>query len=221
MTLSTPIIFLCYRLESNSLLVSLCLYSQLVKLLMHRGLCPGRLWLWRVPPASQRLLGCLAGHTPSASSTLPPDRCPYQGEVTQVVKLLGTTVIGHDLIYSFYVVPGWSGGSGDDGYKPGSQKMILPLSSSTLKAGSHRESSSGCPTVSNLGPPRMGSWVATLVRFALRTLMATPALCFLSCTSWQPLLFASSPAPHDNPCSLLPLLHLMATPALCFLSCTS
>ena len=188
---------------------------------MHRGLCPGRLWLWRVPPASQRLLGCLAGHTPSASWTSPTDRCPYQGEVTQVVKLLGTTVIGHDLIYSFYVVLGGLGGSGHDGYKPGRQlfqKMILPLSSSTLKAGSHRESSSGCPTVSNLGPPRMGSWVAMLVRFALRTLMVTPALCFLSCTSWQPLLFASSPAPHGNPCSLLPLLHLPSLGQLLFCS---
>ena len=51
---------------AGTTLAAACLWGGAAAVLMCRGLCPERLGLWWVPPASQRLLGCLTGHTPAA-----------------------------------------------------------------------------------------------------------------------------------------------------------
>ena len=61
---------------AGTTLATTCLGGGAAAVLMCRGLCPGRLGLWWVPPASQRLLGCLTGHTIAAPWTSPQDRCP-------------------------------------------------------------------------------------------------------------------------------------------------
>ena len=44
---------------AGTTLAAACLWGGKAAVLMCRGLCPERLGLWWVPPASQRLLGCL------------------------------------------------------------------------------------------------------------------------------------------------------------------